>query len=57
MCNVLVLGWLFLVVGMMMGFLMLVCVLFYCYMEGLLGVFLIESLGYLFGFLVVILVC
>jgi formate/nitrite transporter FocA (FNT family) len=53
--NVSALGWSSLAAGMTMGFSMLARALLHRHMEGLPGAFLIESLGYPFGFLVVIL--
>ena len=49
------LGWSSLAAGMTMGFSMLARALLHHHVEGLRGAFLIESLGYPFGFLVVIL--
>src|SRR5690242_14858083 len=53
--NVSALGWSSLAAGMTMGFSMLARALLHRHTEGLPGAFLIESLGYPFGFLVVIL--
>lgn len=56
-CDVMVLLWLVIVVGLLMGVLLLVKGIFYVELEGVLGSFLLENFGYIFGFIIVIMVC
>lgn len=52
-----VLLWLVIAVGLLMGVLLLVKGIFYVELEGVLGSFLLENFGYIFGFIIVIMVC